>query len=233
MIMKTSFELTAEFRDDQGKGASRRLRRTGRTPAILYGGNREPRALTVDMSKLQQALDNEKFYSSIVTLKVGDVVQEAVLRDLQRHPYKSQIVHVDFQRVLENEAIRMLVPLHFLNQETAPGVKTQGGMVSHLKNELSIECLPKDLPEFIEVDIGGLSLNQALKVSDIKLPAGVKSVELQQGKDTTVVSIHAMRAEEETAATAEATPAAAAAPAAGAKPEAAKKDEPKKDAGKK
>lgn len=232
--MKTSFELTAEFRDDQGKGASRRLRRTGKTPAILYGGNREPRALTVDMSKLQQALDNEKFYSSIVTLKVGDVSQAAVLRDLQRHPFKSQIVHVDFQRVLENEAIRMLVPLHFLNQETAPGVKTQGGMVSHLKNELLIECLPKDLPEYIEVDIGALNLNQALKVSDIKLPAGVKSVELQQGKDSTVVSIHALRAEEEApAATAEAAPAAAAAPAAGAKPEAAKKEEPKKDAGKK
>jgi large subunit ribosomal protein L25 len=228
MNMKTSFELNAEFRDDQGKGASRRLRRAGKTPAILYGGNREPRALTVDMSKLQQALDNEKFYSSIVTLKVGDVTQQAVLRDLQRHPYKNQIVHADFQRVLENEKIRMLVPLHFLNQESAPGVKTQGGMVSHLKNELLIECLPKDLPEYIEVDIGGLSLNQAIKVSEINLPAGVQSVELQQGKDSTVVSIHALRAEEETAAAG-----AEAAPAAAAKPEAAKKEEPKKDAGKK
>ncbi len=235
--MKTKFELTAEFRDDQGKGASRRLRRSGKTPAILYGGNREPRALTMDMSKLQQALDNEKFYSSIVTLKVGDVTQAAVLRDLQRHPYKAQIVHADFQRVLENEAIRMLVPLHFLNQETAPGVKTQGGMVSHLKNELLVECLPKDLPEYIEVDIGGLSLNQSLKISDIKLPAGVESVELGQGKDAQVVSIHALRAEEEApaAAAGEAAAAAPAAPAAaaGAKPEAAKKEEPKKDAGKK
>jgi large subunit ribosomal protein L25 len=233
--MKTSFELIAEFRDDQGKGASRRLRRAGRTPAILYGGKREPRALTVDMAKLQQALDNEKFYSSIVTLKVGDQTQAAVLRDLQRHPYKAQIVHADFQRVLEDEQIRMLVPLHFLNQETAPGVKTEGGMVSHLKNELLIECLPKDLPEYIEVDIGALHINQALKVSDIKLPAGVQSVELSQGKDTTVVSIHALRAEEEApaAAATEAAPAAAAAPAAGAKPDAAKKEEPKKDAGKK
>jgi large subunit ribosomal protein L25 len=226
-MMKTSFELNAEFRDDQGKGASRRLRRAGKTPAILYGGNRDPRALTIEMSKLQQALENEKFYSSIVTLKVGDVTQQAVLRDLQRHPYKNQIVHADFQRVLENEKIRMLVPLHFLNQESAPGVKTQGGMVSHLKNELLIECLPKDLPEYIEIDIGGLSLNQAIKVSEIKLPEGVQSVEVQQGKDSTVVSIHALRAEEETpAAGAEAAPAAA-------KPEAAKKEEPKKDAGKK
>jgi large subunit ribosomal protein L25 len=230
--MKTQFELTAEFRDDQGKGASRRLRRTGKTPAILYGGKREPRALTVDMAKLQQALDNEKFYSSIVTLKVGDQTQAAVLRDLQRHPWKSTIVHVDFQRVLEDEPIRMLVPLHFLNQETAPGVKTEGGMVSHLKNELLIECLPKDLPEYIEVDIGALHLNQGLKVSDIKLPAGVASVELQQGKDATVVSIHSLRAEEETpAAAAEAAPAAA--PAAEAKKAEAKKEEPKKDAGKK
>jgi large subunit ribosomal protein L25 len=230
--MKTSFELNAEFRNDQGKGASRRLRKSGKTPAILYGGKRDPRALTVDMTKLQQALENEKFYSSIVSLKVGDQTQAAVLRDLQRHPYKNQIVHADFQRVLEDELIRMLVPLHFLNQETAPGVKTEGGMVSHLKNELQIECLPKDLPEYIEVDIGALHLNQALKISDVKLPAGVKSVELQQGKDTTVVSIHALRAEEETpaaAAAAEAAPAAAA----GAKPDAAKKEEPKKDAGKK
>lgn len=228
--MKTQFELTAEFRDDQGKGASRRLRKSGKTPAILYGGKREPRALTVDMAKLQQALDNEKFYSSIVTLKVGDQTQAAVLRDLQRHPWKATIVHVDFQRVLEDEPIRMLVPLHFLNQETAPGVKTQGGMVSHLKNELLIECLPKDLPEYIEVDIGALQLNQALKVSDIKLPAGVKSVELEQGKDSTAVAIHSLRAEEEApAAAAE----AAAAPAADAKKPEAKKEEPKKDAGKK
>jgi len=227
--MKTSFELIAEFRDDQGKGASRRLRRTGKTPAILYGGKREPRALTVDMAKLQQALDNEKFYSSIVTLKVGDQTQAAVLRDLQRHPWKSQIVHADFQRVLEDEAIRMLVPLHFLNQETAPGVKTGGGMVSHLKNELLVECLPKDLPEYIEVDIGHLQLNQAIKISELKLPAGVTSVELAQGKDGTVVSVHSMRAEEAEAAAAEAAPAAAA-PAAGDKKEPAKKEEAKKDA---
>lgn len=231
--MKTSFELNAEFRDSQGKGASRRLRHAGKTPAILYGGKRDPRALTLDMAKLQQALENEKFYSSIVSLKVGDQTQAAVLRDLQRHPFKNQIVHVDFQRVLDDEAIRMLVPLHFMNQETAPGVKTEGGMVSHLKNELLIECLPKDLPEYIEVDIGALHLNQGLKISDVKLPNGVKSVELQQGKDTTVVSVHAMRAEEETPAAAAAAEGAAAAPAAAAKPEAAKKEEPKKDAGKK
>jgi len=206
--MKTSFELTADFRDDQGKGASRRLRRAGRVPAILYGGKRDPRALSLDHAKLQLALDNEKFYSSIVSLKVGDQTQAAILRDLQRHPWKSQIVHADFQRVFDDETIRITVPLHFLNQETAPGVKTEGGMVSHLKNDLLVECLPKDLPEFISVDIGALHLNQALKISDLKLPAGVVSVELEGGKDATVVSVHALRAE------AEETPAAAAAEAA-------------------
>jgi large subunit ribosomal protein L25 len=157
-----------------------------------------------------------------------------VLRDLQRHPWKATIVHVDFQRVLEDEPIRMLVPLHFLNQETAPGVKTEGGMVSHLRNELLIECLPKDLPEHIEVDIGALHLNQSLKMSDIRLPAGVASVDLQQGRDAAVVSVHGLRAEEEApaAAAAEAAPSAAAPAGAAKKPE-AKKEEPKKDAGKK
>ncbi|MBS0373218.1 MAG: 50S ribosomal protein L25/general stress protein Ctc [Proteobacteria bacterium] len=242
--MKTSFELTAEFRDDQGKGASRRLRHAGRVPAILYGGQREPRALSLDHTKLQLALENEKFYSSIMQLKVGEQTQAAILRDVQRHPWKNQIVHVDLQRVYENERIRLAVPLHFSGDAVAPGVKTEGGMMSHLKNELEVECLPKDLPEFLEVDTSSLHLNQSLHVADIKLPAGVISVELQSGKNPSVVAVHAMRAEEvETPAAAPAEGAAAApaagaaaAPAAGAaagdkKPaEAAKKDEPKKDA---
>ncbi|MBS0396880.1 MAG: 50S ribosomal protein L25/general stress protein Ctc, partial [Proteobacteria bacterium] len=194
--MKTSFELTAEFRDDQGKGASRRLRHAGRVPAILYGGAREPRALSLDHTKLQLALENEKFYSSIMQLKVGEQTQAAILRDVQRHPWKNQIVHVDLQRVYENEKIRLTVPLHFTGEAGAPGVKTEGGMMSHLKNELMVECLPKDLPEFLEVDCSGLHLNQSLRVSDIKLPAGVVSVELQGGKDPSVAAVHAMRAEE-------------------------------------
>jgi large subunit ribosomal protein L25 len=195
--MKTQFELIAEFRDDQGKGASRRLRRAGRTPAILYGGRREPRALTVDMAKLQQALDDEKFYSSIVTLKVGEQTQAAVLRDLQRHPWKATIVHVDFQRVLEDEPIRMLVPLHFLNQETAPGVKTEGGMVSHLRNELLIECLPKDLPEHIEVDLTALNIGDSTTVADITAPAGVT---LLDDPETVIASVQAPAVEEEVVA---------------------------------
>jgi large subunit ribosomal protein L25 len=241
-MMKTSFELIAEFRDDQGKGASRRLRHAGRVPAILYGGKREPRALSLDHTKLQLALENEKFYSSIMQLKVGDQIQAAILRDVQRHPWKNQVVHIDLQRVYENEKIRLSVPLHFAGEAASPGVKTEGGMMSHLKNELVVECLPKDLPEYLEVDVSGLHLNESLHVSDIKLPEGVLSVELQGGKNPSIVAVHAMRAEEvEVPVAAAEGAAAAAAPAAGAAPAAAgddkkpaaaaaKKDEPKKDA---
>jgi large subunit ribosomal protein L25 len=256
--MKTSFELSAEFRDDQGKGASRRLRHAGRVPAILYGGKREPRALSLDHTKLQLALDNEKFYSSIMQLKVGEQTQAAILRDVQRHPWKNQVVHVDLQRVFEDETIRLSVPLHFTGAAAAPGVKSEGGMMSHLRNELVVECLPKDLPEFLELDVSSLHLNQSLHLSDVKLPAGVSSVELAGGKNPSVAAVHAMRAEEiETPVVAAAvegavaaTPGApatapGAAPAAagaaapgdkkgaapGAAPAApAKKDEPKKDA---
>ena len=240
--MKTSFELTAEFRDDQGKGASRRLRHAGRVPAILYGGKREPRALSLDHTRLKLALDNEKFYSSIMQLKVGEQTQTALLRDVQRHPWKNQIVHIDLQRVFEDEQIRLSVPLHFTGAAAAPGVKTEGGMMSHLRVELVVVCLPKDLPEYLEVDVSGLHLNQSLHLSDIKLPSGVVSVELEGGKNPSIVAVHAMRAEEiETpavvatveGAAAAAVPGAAPAPAAAGdkKPaEAAKKDEPKKDA---
>ena len=231
--MKTSFELIAEFRDDQGKGASRRLRHAGRVPAILYGGKRDPRALSLDHNKVQLALANEKFYSSIMQLKVGDQTQSALLRDVQRHPWKNQIVHIDLQRVYEDEKIRLSVPLHFVGEAGSPGVKTQGGMMSHLKNELVVECLPKDLPEYLTVDVSELSLNQALKISDIKLPEGVSSVDLDGGKDVVVVSVHALRAEEaETpkAAAEAAAPAAADKKAAGDKKGDAAKAEPKKDA---
>jgi large subunit ribosomal protein L25 len=245
--MKMSFELTAEFRDDQGKGASRRLRHAGRVPAILYGGKRDPRALSLDHTKLQLALTNETFYSSIMQLKVGDQTQAAILRDVQRHPWKNQVVHVDLQRVFDDQSIRLSVPLHFTGAAGAPGVKTEGGMMSHLRNELVVECLPKDLPEYLEVDVSGLHLNQSLHLSDIKLPSGVVSVELAGGKNASIVAVHAMRAEEvEVVVAAAAVPAegaVAAAPGAPAAPgaapaaagdkkagEPAKKEEPKKDA---
>jgi large subunit ribosomal protein L25 len=218
--MKTSFELNAEFRETQGKGASRRLRHEGKVPAILYGGHSEARALTLSHQKLLIMLENERFYSTILSLKVGDQTQAAILKDVQRHPFKNAIVHIDFQRVEDNQPIRMSIPLHFVGAAVSPGVKTQGGMVSHMRNEVEVSCLPKDLPEFIEVDLSGLSINESIHLSQLKVPEGVELLALAK-EDIAVVAIHSPRAEEAepvAAAAAEgAAPAAAAAPAAGAK----------------
>jgi large subunit ribosomal protein L25 len=247
--MKTSFELVAEFRETQGKGASRRLRHDGKVPAILYGGHTAARTLTLSHQKLLIMLDNERFYSTILNLKVGDQSQAAILKDVQRHPFKNAIVHIDFQRVEENEKIRISIPLHFTGAAVSPGVKSQGGLVSHMRNDVEVSCLPKDLPEFIEVDISGLSLNESIHLSQLKVPADVVLVELAK-EDAAVVAIHSPRAEEPeptaaAAAAAGAEGAAAAAPAAAGaagadaakapaaaagKKEEAKKEPAKKDA---
>jgi large subunit ribosomal protein L25 len=216
--MKISFELGAEFRDGQGKGASRRLRHAGRVPAILYGGHVEPRAITLDHQKLMTLIDNEKFYSSIINLVVGDKKQAAIVKDLQMHPARNAIVHVDMQRVSENEKIRIHIPIHFKGEAASPGVKTEGGVVSHRIADVEISCLPKDLPEFIELDLSGMHINESKHLSDLPLPDGVTIPSIAKG-NATVVSIHPPRAEEPepTAEAAAATPAegAAAAPAAG------------------
>ncbi len=233
--MKTAFELVAEFRDAQGKGASRRLRHANKVPAILYGGHRDPRALSLDHTRLLLLLDNERFYSTIINLKVGELNQAAILKDVQRHPAKNAIVHIDLQRVLDDEKIRITIPLHFKGEAGSPGVK-KGGIVSHLRNEVEITCLPKDLPEFIEVDLSAVELNQMLYLADLKVPEGVEIPELTHGRNSPIVSIHHARASEEPEAAAggeAAAGAAAAAPAAGAaaaKPAAAKPAEAKKDA---
>ena len=213
--MKTSFDLVADSRDAvQGKGASRRLRRSGKVPAILYGGNVQPRQLILDHANLLSLLVNERFYSTILSLSVNGEKQAAILKDVQRHPAKNQTLHLDLQRVLENEPVRMRIPLHFKGAAGSPGVKTQGGVVSHLLNDVEVSCLPKDLPEFLEVDMSEMNMNDMKRLSDIPLPAGVSFVALSHGRDEPVVSIHHPRAEEvETPAAAEA---AAAAPAAGA-----------------
>ena len=187
--MKTAFELNAEFRDAEGKGASRRL----------------------------LMLENERFYSTIINLKVGDVSQAAVLKDVQRHPARNAVLHVDLQRVLENETIRIAIPLHFKGDGAAPGVKA-GGVVSHLRNEVEVSCLPKDLPEFLEVDVSAMNINDLLHLSDLKLPAGVEIPELSHGRDSPIVSVHHARAEEVDQPTEEAAAAAAALPVAGAPP---------------
>ena len=234
--MKTAFELVAEFRDAEGKGASRRLRRANKVPAILYGGHREPRALALDHTKLLLMLDNERFYSTIINLKVGELNQAAILKDVQRHPAKNAVVHVDLQRVLDDEKIRITIPLHFKGEAGSPGVK-KGGVVSHLRNEVQVTCLPKDLPEFIEVDLSAVDINQMVYLADLKTPEGVEIPELTHGRNSPVVSVHHAKAvEEPEAATAEAaaaapaTPGAAAAAAPAAAAGAAKPAEAKKDA---
>lgn len=224
--MKTSFELVAELRSGQGKSASRLLRRSGKVPAILYGGHTDASQLALEHQKLLVMLDNEKFYSSIIAIKLGDKMQPVILKDIQRHPAKNVILHVDLQRVLDNEKIRMTIPLHFRGAAGAPGVKTEGGLVSHLRSDVEVLCLPKDLPEFLELDLSEMHINDHKRLSDIKLPAGVELVDLTHGRDIAVVSIHHPRAEKEeapvAAAATEAAPAAAgAAPAAGE----AKKDD--------
>ena len=233
--MSKQFVVGAESRNDQGKGASRRLRRAGKVPAIIYGGKGEPSNITLDQLKLLNIIGDERFYSSIITIKVDGNDQQAIVKDVQMHPAKTQVLHVDLQRVLADVAIRIHLPIHFLNQATCPGVKTEGGQVSHLKSDIEISCLPKDLPEALEVDMAGMHLNDTIFLKDIKVPPGVTIPELATGRDIPVVSIHAPRAEEPEPVAAEA---AAAAPAAGAAPaaadaKAAPAADAKKDAGKK
>jgi large subunit ribosomal protein L25 len=215
--MAKTFEIGADSRNDQGKGASRRLRHAGKVPAILYGGKGEPANVTLDQRQLLTVIDNEKFYSSIITIKVDGQPQPAIVKDVQMHPAKKQVVHVDLQRVLDDQPIRLHVPLHFLNQATAPGVKVQGGNVSHLMSDVEVLCLPKDLPEALELDMGKMSLNETLYLRDVPLPAGVTLPALTQNRNPPVVAIHAPRAEEPEPVAAEAAVAAATAtPAAGA-----------------
>ena len=229
--MATKFELTAEVRTGQGTGASRRLRHAGKVPAVMYGGGKDPMMLALEHDPLQHAMQNEAFFSSILTVKVAGQAEQAVLRDLQMHPYKPRIQHLDLQRISATEKIHMRVPLHFLNQENAPGVKQQGGVVSHLMTEVDVTCLPKDLPEYLEVDLGNLTLGQSLHLSDLKLPEGVACVSLQHGQDLAVASIVVVRATEEAepaaaAAAAEVPAATGAAPAAA---DAKKAEAPKKE----
>ncbi len=233
--MKISFELAADDRSDEGKGASRRLRHAGKVPAILYGGKRDPRMLSLNREKLMMLVENEKLYSTIIGLKVGDETQPAIVKDLQMHPAKPQVLHLDLQRVLETEKIRIRLPIHFKGESISPGVKTQGGIVSHRIADIEVVCLPKDLPEEITLDLSQMKLNESKYISDVPLPAGVVATAVTQGKDQVVVSVHSPRAEEPETPVTEA--AAAAVPAAGAAAPAAagdaKKEEPKKEGAKK
>src|SRR5258708_21583515 len=214
--MRIAFELSAERRNDQGKGASRRLRHSGKVPAILYGAHAEPTRLALEHHKLLALVSDEKFYSSIINVRVGAQQQPVIVKDVQMHPARNAVVHVDLQRVLENEKIRLHLPIHFKGEAAAPGIKTQGGVVSHHMADMEVVCLPKDLPEYIELDLSGMSLNDTLYVSDIKVPPGVAISALAHGANPPVVSIHAPRAAEPEPQAAEAAAAAAAAPVEGA-----------------
>ena len=197
--MSEDFDLIAEIREDQGKGASRRLRRDGKVPAIIYGAGRPPRKLAFDHNRVIQQLANESFYSSILNIKVGEKSQAAIVKDIQRHPSRPFIMHMDFQRIVEDEKIKMNVPIHYLNGDIAIGVKQGGGSVSQLINDVEVSCLPKDLPEYFEVDIEHLELNDMLHLSDIKVPEGVEIPELAQGPehDHAIVSIQIIKARPE------------------------------------
>ena len=202
-------EFNAKKRELQGSSASRRLRRADRVPGILYGGEGKPQQIDLDHNELYQHLRKEAFYSSVLTMNIEGEKQMCLLRDVQRHAYKQLILHVDFQRIDATHKIHQKVPLHFVNADIAPGVKLQGGMVQHVLTELDVKCLPKDLPEFVEVDLKDLAGGKSMHVSELKLPSGVEAV-LHKGEDPVVATIlvRGGGAAEEEAAPAEAVVAA-------------------------
>ena len=206
-------KVVAQSRELQGTGASRRLRRAGKVPGIIYGSSAKPVAIELDHNGLFHALRKEAFHSSILDLELdGKADQQVLLRDVQMHAFKAQVMHVDFQRVAANEKIHVKVPLHFLNAESSPAVKQNGAVVSHVFTEIDVTCLPKDLPEFISVDLSSLSVGQTIHLADLKLPDGVSVV---SHENPVVVTVTVPRGMEEAAPAADAAPAAAA-PAAAA-----------------
>ncbi|MCC5794633.1 MAG: 50S ribosomal protein L25/general stress protein Ctc [Chromatiales bacterium] len=197
--MSQEFKLAAETRTDAGKGASRRLRRAGRVPAILYGGGEAPQPLTFEANELMRNMAQEAFFSSILTINVGGQAMQAVIRDVQMHPARRLVWHLDLQRILATEKLRLSVPLHFLNEATAKAVKERGAVFSHLITEIEVECLPRNLPEYIKLDVANMELDQTLHLSDITLPEGVEIPELAQGTDhdLAVISLHLPRVQKE------------------------------------
>jgi len=198
------FELNAQKRNDQGTGASRRLRRTGKVPAIVYGGNAAAESIELDHNTILLNLKKEAFHASVLTLNIEGQKQQVLLRDSQLHPYKPLVLHLDFQRIDASKKLHQKVPLHFVNADIAPGVKLSGGLVSHTMNEIDVACLPADLPAFIEVDLKELKVGQSIHVKELPLPKGVAAV-LHGADNPVVVSIVAKKGGEEAA---EAAPAA-------------------------
>jgi large subunit ribosomal protein L25 len=209
--MNHNFVVNAEARNDQGKGASRRLRHEGKVPAVLYGGSDAPVSLSLVANDLKNHLKHEAFYNAILKLNIDGKEQQVVLKDLQRHPLRQDhILHLDLYRIVADKPLRRHVPLHLTGYEGAPGIKLEGGKLEHLHNEIEVECLPKHLPEFIEVDCSAMKLDETIHLSQLTLPEGVQSVSLLRGKDDGVVAIHAPKkaAEEPVAEVAAEVPAA-------------------------
>jgi large subunit ribosomal protein L25 len=219
-------EVMAFSRSAQGKGASRRLRRHGKVPGVIYGGDTAPVAIELDHNALYQHLRLEAFHASILNMSVGGTKEQVLLRDVQMHPFRAEVLHVDFQRVKQDRKINMNVPLHFVNGEHAPGVKLGGAIMSHILNELEVSCLPKDLPAFIEVDLGHLEAGHSVHLSELKLPEGVEAVGAHSGEDPVVANCVLPRVAVEEEVVAE-----AAAPAAAEVPLVAKKDEKEPEKG--
>ena len=216
--MAKTHAISVQRRNDEGKGASRRLRRAGFVPAVVYGGELKPVSIQLSHNEVWHASQNEWFYSSILDLDLGGDVQKVLLRDMQRHPFKQLVLHLDFQRVSENEAIRVRVPLHFMNEDVSPAGKTSGVVIMHELTEIEVSCLPRDLPEAIQIDLSNLAVGDIVHLSGLELPAGVEIPELRLGKehDHAVVVAKEVREEVEAAAPAEGEGAGAAAPAAAA-----------------
>lgn len=204
--MKAAFELAGEPRAQLGRSNSRRLRKAGKVPAIMYGGGEEPEALALDHNALKNQMSREAFYTSILTLKIGSKEQRVVVKGVERHPARPQIMHLDFQRVRDDVELTITVRIHFTGEAEAKGVKEQGGVVEHLMTDVEIRCLPRHLPEYLTLDVSKMELNQIYHLSDIPLPEGVTLVALAGGQDHPVVAINLPRAEEVDAPS-EATPA--------------------------
>lgn len=182
--MSSDFTLVAEARNDTGKGASRRLRRLANlVPAIIYGADQDPKSVSLKANEVAKAVQSESFFTSLVNLEVDGKGEQVVVKDMQRHPAKDHVMHIDFLRIDKKTKIVMHVPLHFINEDTCPGVKLEGGSISHAIQDIEISCLPSDLPEYIEVDLGSLNVGENIHLSDLTLPKGAESVALSHGED--------------------------------------------------
>jgi large subunit ribosomal protein L25 len=190
-------EVTATTRSMQGTGASRRLRKAGKVPGIVYGADQPAQVIELDHNALYLQMRQEAFHASILSMAVGGKTERVLLRQVQMHPWKPQVLHVDFQRVAANQKIHMKVPLHFKNADIAPGVKVAGGVVQHVMSDLEISCLPDDLPEFIEVDLSNLQLGHSIHLADLTLPKGVESVQFARGDDAVVATVTVPKVVEE------------------------------------